>query len=92
MKKRITRLTVMQMGKMLGVLYGFLSLILLPFFLIGIIANPKDFFMLFVLLIYPIAGFILGILMAFLYNIAAKWLGGIEVSVEEIETETPNEV
>lgn len=85
MKKRITKLTVMQTGKMLGALYGFFSLVALPFFLIGIIANPKSFFMLFMLLLYPIMGFIGGILLAFFYNIVAKWIGGIEVSVEETE-------
>lgn len=85
MKKRITKLTVMQTGKMLGALYCFFSLVMLPFFLIGIIADPKNFFMLFMLLLYPIMGFIGGILIAFFYNIVAKWIGGIEVSVEETE-------
>ena len=92
MKKRITRLAVMQTGKMLAVLYGFLSAIMLPFMLIGIIANPKNFSMLFMLFLYPIMGFIGGILMSALYNLAAKWIGGIEISVESIETENPNQL
>lgn len=91
MKRRITRLAVMQTGKMLGVFYGFFSIVMLPFTLIGTLANPKRFPMLFMLLLYPIMGFIGGILMAVLYNFAAKWIGGIEVSVEALETEGPNQ-
>ena len=92
MKKRINRLAVMQTGKMLAVLYGFLPVVMLPFMLIGIIANPKNFPMLFMLLLYPIMGFIGGILISALYNLAAKWIGGIEVSVESIETESPGQL
>jgi len=92
MKKRITGLAVMQTGKMLAALYGFLSIVILPFMLIGIIANPRNFPMLFMLLLYPIMGFIGGIIMAALYNLSAKWIGGFEISVESIETESPNQL
>ena len=93
MKKRITRLAVMQTGKMLAVLYGFVSIIMLPVMLIGIFVDPSPnrFSMLFMLLLYPIMGFILGILIAVFYNIAAKWVGGIQVSVEALETEGPDQ-
>ena len=93
MKRRITRLAVMQTGKMLAVLYGFLSIIMLPFMLIGIFVDPSPnrFPVLFILLLYPVMGFILGILTAVFYNIAAKWIGGIEVSVEALETEGPDQ-
>jgi drug/metabolite transporter (DMT)-like permease len=93
MKKRITSFAVMQTGKVLAVFYGLFSLITLPIMLIGILADPspKRFPMLLMLLLYPIMGFILGILMAALYNIAAKWIGGIEVSVEALETEGPDQ-
>lgn len=37
----------------------------------------------FMLLLYPIMGFIGGILMAVFYNLTAKWIGGIEVTLED---------
>jgi hypothetical protein len=86
MNKRITRLTVLQTGKVLALLYGFLGVIMLPFMLIGVIADPKSFPILIMVILYPIIGFIGGILMAVFYNLAAKWVGGIEVSVDSVET------
>lgn len=37
------------------------------------------------LLLYPFLGFIWGVITAALYNFAAKWIGGIEVTVETVE-------
>ena len=91
MKKRITRLAVLQTGKMMAVLYAFFGITMLPFILIGTIGNSGNFFVLFMLLLYPIMGFLGGILMAFLYNITAKWVGGLEVSVEAIESDSPQQ-
>jgi len=86
MKQRITRLSVLQTGKILGVLYGFISIVMLPFMLIGMLTNPKGAApMLFIIVLYPIIGFVGGILMAFLYNSASSWIGGLEISVEAIE-------
>jgi hypothetical protein len=39
-------------------------------------------FVVFIPVIYGIMGFICGVLAAFVYNIVAKWIGGIEVEVE----------
>jgi hypothetical protein len=39
-------------------------------------------FALFLPIIYGVAGFIGGIVSAFLYNIIAKWVGGMEVEIE----------
>ena len=93
MKKRITRFAVLQTGKVLAAFYGLFSIVMLPFMLIAILADPSPnrFPMLFMLLLYPIMGFILGILMAVFYNISATWIGGIEVSVEALETEGSNQ-
>lgn len=33
-------------------------------------------------ILYGIMGFIGGVVMAFIYNLAAKWIGGVEVEVE----------
>jgi hypothetical protein len=86
MKKKITRLSVMQTGKFLGILYTLLAVIMVPFFLITSLGNPKAMVtMLPMLLLYPIMGFLGGMLMAAFYNLTAKWIGGIEVTVESSE-------
>jgi len=87
MKRRITRLTVLQTGKLLATLYGFLSIILLPFVLIGVIANSRNLAMLLMLFAYPIIGFVGGIVLAIFYNFAAKWMGGLEIEEEAMEIE-----
>ena len=89
MRKRITRLTVVQTGKLLAALYGMLSLVMLPFMLIAMLVGGAKAIspMLFMLLLYPVMGFIGGILMAALYNLASKWTGGLEVTVETVEGE-----
>ena len=38
-----------------------------------------------VLILYPILGFIGGILGAALYNVAARFVGGLEVTLEQTE-------
>ena len=88
-KRRIIRLSVLQTGKLLAVLYGFFSLVMLPFMIIGLCAgaNPIDIIPMFVMLIlYPIMGFIGGIIMAALYNLSSKFVGGLEVEVETVDT------
>jgi hypothetical protein len=97
--RRIKRFDPVQLGKMLGVLYGFMGLIFVPFFLlmafIGTIAPrphggpPIAFPAIFGLgfavaapIIYGIMGFLTGLIGGFLYNLVAKWIGGIEVEVE----------
>lgn len=85
MKRRITRLSVLQTGKLLAILYAFMSVIMLPFMLIGMSKSPGGGFMLLMLLLYPIMGFVGGIIMAALYNLASKWIGGLEVTVEDVE-------
>jgi hypothetical protein len=89
---------------MLGVIYGCLGLIFLPFFMLaaaagafaqhaqgaqGATAAPAAavagimFGMgLFMPVIYGVMGFIGGIIGAAIYNLIARWIGGIEVEVE----------
>ena len=94
-KKRIKRIAPLQLGKMFAVLYGILGLIFLPFFLImsavasqlpaqqrvGIMAVGVGFALFFPVL-YAAMGFVFGALGALIYNLVAKWIGGIEVEVE----------
>ena len=83
-------------GKILGALYFGLSLIVAPFLIIGSIAgfsgsSGQGFpffgsfgvaFAIAVPFIYGFLGFVVGALFAFLYNLAAKWTGGIEMEID----------
>ncbi len=98
-KRKIKRITPLQLGKMLAVIHGGMSLLIVPFFLLfGFIASltPKTSggppmpvvfglgagFAIFIPLIYAAMGFVLGVIGAFVYNLVAQWIGGIEVEVE----------
>lgn len=94
-KRRIKRIAPVQLGKMLAVLYGVMGLVFIPFLLfmsiaasqlpesqrVGMMAFGAGFALL-VPLIYAALGFIFGALGALVYNVVAKWIGGIEVEVE----------
>jgi len=86
---------VLSVAKIMGAIYAVMGLILLPFFLlagfIGSMAgehgNPLRaigglVFGLFAPVFYGAIGFVFGAIGAFLYNVMAKWLGGIEVQVQ----------
>lgn len=88
---------VLSVAKIMGALYAALGLLFLPFFLlIGLAGsmlphqgaqNPFAgaigvFFGLLAPVFYGVLGFIFGALGAFLYNLIAKWLGGIEVQLQ----------
>ena len=100
--RRLKRIAPLQFGKMMGVLYGLMGLIFLPFFvlfaLIGAFAQNRiagerrragAFAMggmlvmgLLMPVFYGAMGFIFGMIGAALYNVIARWIGGIEVEVE----------
>jgi Transmembrane domain of unknown function (DUF3566) len=104
MKRRIKRISPLQAGKMMGILYACMGLIFLPIFLVaamagafaqhiqgaqGASAAPAAavagimFGMgLFMPVIYGVMGFVFGIIGAAIYNLVARWIGGIEVEVE----------
>lgn len=80
---------------MLALLYGIMGLIFCPFFLLMSVfashapAQQRAGLMFFgtgfalaVPFIYAAFGFIGGVIGAFIYNVIAKWIGGIEVEVE----------
>jgi hypothetical protein len=80
---------------MLAVLYGAIGLIFTPVFLlmsfatahmpqpqrVGMMAFGAGFAFLFPIF-YAVFGFVFGVIGAFIYNLVAKWIGGIEVEVE----------
>ena len=96
-KRRIKRIAPLQLGKMLAVLYGIMGIFFIPFFLmmsfaashmpaqkrvgLGFMALGAGFAIFFPL-IYAAMGFVFGALGALIYNIVAKWVGGIEVEIE----------
>ncbi len=86
---------VLSVAKIMGAIYALIGLIFLPIFLLlgfvgsmaGEHGNPLGaiggmVFGLFAPVFYGAIGFIGGAIMAFLYNLMAKWLGGIEVQVQ----------
>ena len=87
MKIQIKRISPVQAGKMSAALYGLLSLIIVPLVILGSIFAPKGGHIpMYLALVFPVVyaglGFLLGALCAFIYNIVAKWLGGIEMTYE----------
>lgn len=93
--RKVKRIAPLQLGKMLAVLYGILGLLFLPVSLLmstvasqlpsgqnaGVLAFGIGFG-LFAPVFYAIMGFVFGFVGAFIYNLVAKWVGGIEVEVE----------
>jgi hypothetical protein len=93
MVTRLTNIAPVQLGKVAAVLYAIIGLLLglafgftsmtgapnqpgLPSFRLGwlgLIIFP---------IVYAILGFIGGIIYAWLYNLVAGWVGGIEVTLE----------
>lgn len=94
-KRRIKRIAPLQLGKMLAIVYGIMGLFFIPIFLImsavstqlpaaqrvGIMAVGVGFAVA-APLMYAAIGFVIGALGALIYNVVAKWVGGIEVEVE----------
>lgn len=93
--RRIKRVSPLQAGKLLGILYGGLGLLFIPFMLLASLGmahvpeaqrGPFMFggvaFALAAPVLYGVMGFIGGVISAALYNLAARWVGGLEVEVE----------
>jgi hypothetical protein len=93
---------VLSMAKMMGLIYGCLGLILIPFFLLmglmGTLAGKQQLpfagmiglvFAFLAPILYGIMGFIMGAIGAALYNLFAKWIGGIEVQVQSATSQLP---
>lgn len=86
---------VLSVGKVMGLLYAAMGLIFVPFFLLfsalgalsgqsveaGFSLVMAIMFALFAPIFYGVFGFIAGVIMAFLYNLIAARLGGIEVEL-----------
>lgn len=87
MKKRLIYISPLQQGIVLAVLYAILSLIAVPFLLIGSLlghGGPSAILVIFIPIIYAIFGFIGGVIAAFVYNLVAKWTGGFEFTLIDV--------
>ncbi|MFP6597714.1 MAG: hypothetical protein VCC01_09680 [Candidatus Hydrogenedentota bacterium] len=87
---RITRIGVLQTGKITAVLYGVIGVIISPFILLGgmfgeggMVAAVMIAVMLIV--IYPIFGFIGGITMAAIFNFSVSLIGGFEITLDHTD-------
>ncbi len=95
MKQRINSVGVLSCAKISAIVYGAISLIIMPFVLLAGLfmsilprtenAPPGGLLVLFALIMpffYAAIGFVVGALGAFVYNLAAKWVGGIEIDLQ----------
>ena len=95
---------VLSVAKVMGAIQAVLGLLFLPFFLlISLVASmaphqnsPNPFgplmgiaLAIFAPIFYGVLGFIFGAIGAFLYNLMAKWMGGIEVRLESAAPISP---
>jgi hypothetical protein len=93
--RTLTRIAPLKAGIMLAVIYGVLGLVIIPFFLlasalstqlptaqrVGVLALGAGFAIA-IPILYAMLGFIGGVLCAFIYNVAARVVGGMEFDVE----------
>ncbi|MEI6392529.1 MAG: hypothetical protein WCT12_15660 [Verrucomicrobiota bacterium] len=90
MKKQLIRISILQSSKILTVLYilmGFIYTIVgIPMIIFG--GTPLKIMgivYLFMPVIMGIIGFVFFALFAAIYNCLAKWLGGLEVEIKNID-------
>jgi len=91
---QIHRLGVLSVAKIMGAVYGTIALIFVPFFLLVALAGMASgekaaafggLFVIFLAILIPVfyavAGFIFGALGAWVYNLLACRIGGIEMEL-----------
>lgn len=87
MEKRLVRVAPWQAGKVFAVIYFFLSFIfVIPIAIATALgAHPKGFpsaiMLVFLPFLYAVFGLLFVALAAWLYNVSAKFTGGLQVSV-----------
>ena len=90
MKKQVIRISVLQSSKIMTALYfllGFIyTLIAVPMLIVGgTELRTMGIIYLLMPVIMGIFGFLFFVIFAAIYNRLAKWLGGIEVEVQNID-------
>lgn len=86
MKTQLTYIAPLRAGKVLGVLYGAISLFIAPIlFIVGIATGKGGAGFAFLLpVLYFVAGYIGGVLIAALYNWTSSWTGGFELELASL--------
>ena len=92
---KIKRVNVLSLGKLLAVINAALGLVMGSLVTVGSLTGvdmtqgqvPADsliqkFSILYFPVLYAIAGFLGGVLTALAFNLAAKYLGGLEIDIE----------
>lgn len=86
---KIKKVNILKIAFFMASVYGILSAIV---FLIagvfGLVIQGQVIGLLLVIIapiIYAVVGFVGGLIMGAIYNLVSKWIGGIEVEIEEIE-------
>jgi len=92
MTQQIRRLGVVQTSKVIGMVYFLFTLVVcLPMCIIiaskMVMSGSTEQLSIIVLLVfapiaYGVAAFLMGALACLVYNLVAKWVGGIEIEVE----------
>jgi hypothetical protein len=100
-KLRITQVPPVRFGLVLGLINGFVGMIVAPVLLLtlGAAATAADLNYapkllgipwlfagagaLFMPFIHAVGGFVFGVLLAVVYNFAARWTGGIEFVIDD---------
>lgn len=94
MKKQLTRIAPLRAGIVLAAFYGILSLILVPIILLVVWTGGKSGNSAIAIsgvasaiifpVLYAVLGFLGGVIAAALYNLIAKWTGGLEFEVRDV--------
>lgn len=87
MKKQIQYISILQTSKVLALVYGAIAILFVPVFLITSVVNGGNesmrIFSFIAPILYAILGFILTALFCGLYNLVAKYAGGIEFTLQD---------
>ena len=95
--QKIKSLGVLSVGKIMGILYAAMGLLIVPFFLLfsalGVLAGERAsgfglaaaiVVTFFIPIFYGVIGFVGGVICAFLYNLVAERFGGIEIELQSL--------
>jgi hypothetical protein len=89
LRYRIKRFGAHSTASTVGILYFILGLILMPIVYFAALANPTAKLPTMVLILVPVGyavfGYIITVIMCWLYNMIASWSGGIAMTLEADE-------
>ena len=90
MRRQITRIGPLQAAKVAAVLYFIMGCVFVPFLAVPVLmggerTGPGLLFVLAMPVLYCVLGFVFVMLGAWLYNVVAGLVGGIEVTLDEAQ-------